>query len=225
MGNFIDDKHPVVSCVLWIALLATIAFIFRELFYYGPVLLSALGHAVSLTATDIIKAFGLLGVEVGAATAGGLIAAAGVPVGVIVVYKFLVKTEEKRKAWLVAIGIFLYPIFVDFFRDELPPIWFGKGEGGASSGVRIAISIAFATLFTIATALHDKSNRWSKVFSVILYLMPAFIMIGYLVRYEHPTDVISFLSHLRVVEMIGLAGVILTALFGIYLSRTYSSET
>src|SRR5580700_708020 len=169
MGDFIDDKHPVLSSVLWIALLATIAFIFRELFYYGPVLLSALGHAVSLTATDIIKAFGLLGVEVGAATAGSLIAAAGVPVGVIVVYKFLVKTEEKRKAWLVAIGIFLYPIFVDFFRDEPQPIWFGKGEGGATSGVRIAISIVFAALFMIATALHDKSNRWSRVFSVILY--------------------------------------------------------
>jgi len=211
MGDFIDDRHPVVSCVLWIALLATIAFIFRELFYYGPVLLSALGHTMTLTATDIIKAFGLLGAEVGAATAGSIIAAAGVPVGVIVVYKFLVKTEEKRKAWLVAIGIFLYPIFVDIFRDELPPIWFGKGEGSASSGVRIAISIVFATLFMITMALHDKSNRWSKVLSVILYLMPAFILIGYLVRYEHPINVISFLSHLRVVEMIGLAGVILTA--------------
>jgi hypothetical protein len=63
----------------------------------------------------------------------------------------------------------------------------------------------------ITMALHDKSNRWSKVLSVILYLMPAFILIGYLVRYEHPINVISFLSHLRVVEMIGLAGVILTA--------------
>jgi len=54
--------------------------------------------------------------------------------------------------------------------------------------------------------------------------MPALIMIGYLVRYEHPADVISFLSQLRFVEIIGLTGVILTALFGIYLSRTYSSE-
>jgi len=59
---------------------------------------------------------------------------------------------------------------------------------------------------------------------VNLYLMPALIMIGYLVRYEHPADVISFLSQLRFVEIIGLTGVILTALFGIYLSRTYSSE-
>ncbi len=223
MGDFIDDRHPVVSCVLWIALLATIAFILRELLYYGPALVSALGHAISITATGIIKAFGLLGVEVGAAAAGGIVAAAGVPVGVIVVYKFLVKTEEKRKAWLVAIGIFLYPIFVDFFRDELPRMW-GREEGSASSAVRIAISIVFATLFMIATALHDESNQWSKVFSVILYLMPAFIMIGYLVRHEHPTDVISFLAHLRLVEMIGLMGVVLTALFGIHLSRTHSPE-
>jgi len=35
---------------------------------------------------------------------------------------------------------------------------------------------------------------------VNLYLMPALIMIGYLVRYEHPADVISFLSQLRFVE-------------------------
>lgn len=34
---------------------------------------------------------------------------------------------------------------------------------------------------------------------VNLYLMPALIMIGYLVRYEHPADVISFLSQLRFV--------------------------
>jgi hypothetical protein len=118
MRDLLDDEHPVLSCVLWIALLATIAFSIRELLLYGPLLVSALGHAVSNLVTEIIRAFALLGVEVGGAVAGSLIAAAGIPFGVIVIYKFIAKTEEKRRAWIVAIGIFLYPIFVDFFKDE-----------------------------------------------------------------------------------------------------------
>jgi hypothetical protein len=224
VGTFIDDEHPVLSCLLWISLLATIAFMFRELLVFGPVLATALGHAISTTAVSVIKAFALLGAEVGAAAAGGLIAAAGVPVGVVVVYKFLVKTEEKRKAWIVAIGLFLNPIFVDFFRDELPERWLGK-EGGGIPGARIAISIVFATVFMIASALYDRSNWLTRWVAGALYLTPAFIMIGYLVRFEHPAGVVPFLLHLGVVEKLGLAGLILTALFGIYLSRTHSVET
>lgn len=223
MGAFIDDEHPVLSCLLWISLLATIAFMFRELLVFGPALATTIGHAISTTAVSVIKAFELLGAEVGAAAAGGLIAAAGVPVGVVVVYKFLVKTEEKRKAWIVAIGLFLNPIFVDFFRDELPGRWLGK-EGGGIPGARIAISIVFATLFMIASALYDRSNWLSRWVAGALYLTPAFTMIGYLVRFEHPAGVVPFLLHLGVVEKLGLVGLVLTALFGIYLSRTHSVE-
>lgn len=55
-------------------------------------------------------------------------------------------------------------------------------------------------------------------------MMPLFIMIGYLVRYQHPTGVIPFISNLGLVEKLGLTGLILTALFGMYLSRTASAE-
>jgi hypothetical protein len=56
------------------------------------------------------------------------------------------------------------------------------------------------------------------------WAVPLFIIIGYLVRYQHPTGVIPFLSNLGMVEKLGLAGLILTALFGMYLSRTNSVE-
>jgi hypothetical protein len=223
VGAFIDDEHPVLSCVLWVSLLATIAFIFRELLVFGPALATAIGHAISTTAVNVIRAFGLLGAEVGAAAAGSLVAAAGVPIGVVVVYKFLVKTEERRKAWIVAIGLFLNPVFVDFFRDELPERWLGKEDGGVP-GARIAISIVFATVFMIASALYDKSSWLSRWVAGALYLTPAFIMIGYLVRFEHPAGVVPFLSHLGLVESMGLVGLVVTALFGIYLSRTHSAE-
>lgn len=223
MKGILDDEHPVLSCVLLIALLATIAFVVRELLIYGPALVIALARAVSSTAVNIIQAFGLLGGEIGAAAAGGLVAAAGVPVGIIVVYKFLVKTEEKRKAWIVAIGLFLNPIFVDFFRDELPERWLGK-EGTGLPGFRIAISIVFATMFMIATALYDKSNRSGKLIANALYLTPSFIVIGYVIRYERPKGVIQFFSHLGAIEVLGLLGLVLTSLFGIYLSRTHPAE-
>jgi hypothetical protein len=222
MGDLINDEYPVLSCVLWIAFLAAIAFIIRELLFYGLPLVSAMGHAGFILAPEIIKAFLQLGIEGGAAVAGSLIAAAGVPFGVIVIYKFIAKTEEKRKAWIVAIGIFLYPIFVDFFKDELPKMWWGREGGGWA--VKIAISIVFATIFMVATKLYNKSNWLSKLVAGALYSMPLFIMIGYLVRYQHPTGVIPFLSNLGMVEKLGLAGLILTALFGMYLSRTNSVE-
>jgi hypothetical protein len=76
----------------------------------------------------------------------------------------------------------------------------------------------------VATKLYNHSNRVSKLVAGTLYVMPLFIMIGYLVRYQHPTGVIPFISNLGLVEKLGLTGLILTALFGMYLSRTASAE-
>jgi len=86
-----------------------------------------------------------------------------------------------------------------------------------------SMGLVFATLFMIASVLYDKES--AEHVGSALYLIPTFIMIGYLVRYERPPPgVIPFLFHFGVVEKLGLARLIFTARLGIYLSRARPIE-
>lgn len=220
MGRLIDDRHPVVSFLLWLLLAAFVVACFREVGVYGPTLIDHSGHAISLILNGAIEGFSHLASAVGVEFAQGIVAAIGVPIGVVAIvtiYRFAPNSKQMRRAWLVAVGFFLYPIFVDFLQDELP-----KSLLGGIPGAKIAIAIVFATIFLAATVLYEKSTGLGKWVAGALYLTPLFIMIGYLLRYESPTDIRSFFSHLSAAQGLGLCGLMFTAGFGIYLSRTHS---
>jgi hypothetical protein len=222
----IDDKHQFLTFLLWLLAAVTLIFALHEVGVYAPPLIDHLAKAIVFVIDGVTESFGRLAAGVGVAFAEGIAAALGVPVGVLsitILYRFTAKTEKTRRAWLVALGMFLYPVFVDFFEDALPEKLLSDGGAGIP-GAKIVIAILFATIFLLATVLSEKSSRLGKFAAGALYLTPVLVMFGYLLRYQKPADIHAFFAQLTAVEWLGLFGLVLTAGFGIYLSRTESVQ-
>jgi uncharacterized membrane protein (GlpM family) len=121
------------------------------------------------------------------------------------------KAEEKPKALIIAVGLFLNPLFIDFFRDAI------KEEHPIQ---QMLISACGITTFLVATLLWTKKSKLAKVAAAVLFLLPTFAIIGYVAVNAH-RDWQEFLSELTLANKVGLAGLLVTGGLGIYLSRFY----
>lgn len=237
MGKLIDDKYPFLSFLFWllgaafvVALVYALGYAFHQ--FWSPLLdhLTPLATPISQAAA---RSLAQLPATFAEKLAEGTAEAIAIPVGVVVItkiYQTAQKSEKARRAWIIAIGAFLNPIFADFLKDELPKqLLSSSGEAGKEAEglpfARIVLAILFSAIFLAATLLFEKKGRSAKILGTVLYLTPLIAAVGYLIRFYGITSFSKFLESLTPVEWIGLAGLALTAVFGIYLSRSYSPES
>jgi len=140
-----------------------------------------------------------------------LVSVVVIPVTTISISYFFRKAKEKPKALIMAVGLVLNPVFIDYFRDVI------KEENPIQ---QMLVTAAGVTTFLVATMLWNKKSWLARAASVILFLLPTFAIVGY-VAINANRNWQEFISQLTFANKIGLAGLILTATLGIYLSRFY----
>src|SRR5450432_2155460 len=108
-----------------------------------------------------------------------------IPITTVSIYVLFRTAKEKPKAWIVAVGLFLNPLFIDFFKDQL--------QGSAIE--KLLISSTGVATFLVATALWNKEpsdqgngggwRGWTRTTAILLFILPTFCMLGLVVKYAH----------------------------------------
>ena len=130
----------------------------------------------------------LAGVIGGAAASLMVVSCIAIPITIVGVYKIVLKAEDRPKAMIVAVGLFLDPLFIDFFKDRV------NEEHPLQ---KLLIGAFGVVTFLVASLLWSdterrqslsKSNirrRLGKVTAVVLFLLPSLCMAGYAARQWH----------------------------------------
>ncbi|HEY1903076.1 MAG TPA: hypothetical protein VGG56_11620 [Terracidiphilus sp.] len=174
-------------------------------------------------ATDFAKTLvGGIGAE---ATSITLISTVAIPVTIVSTYTIFRKAKEKSKALIVAVSLFLDPLFIDFFKDAY-------GEHDALK--KILIDASGVVTFLAASYFWSLSNVEEKpgvkrstrsIFclrggAIILFLIPSLAMLGF-IAHKAAGNWSAFLQAFTPEEIIGLAGLLVVATVGIVLSRYF----
>ena len=179
-------------------------------------------------ATDFAKVVVMgLGAEAASVT---LISSIAIPIIIVSTYTIFRKVEEKSKALIIAVALFLDPLFIDFFKDE-----FGKNSAGKEDAIRkMFIDASGVVTFLAASYFWNMADRPNKngvnksksaiVFlrttAVLLFLIPTLAMLGF-VAHEAGGHWPEFIDAFTPVKIIGLIGLLVVATVGIGLSRYF----
>ena len=157
------------------------------------------------------------------AASGIILSCIVIPVTTVSIYTIFRKVKEKPKALIVAISLFLDPLFIDFFKDEI----------GKEDALKKLLIDAFGVVTFLAASYFwnratgekaeekKKSERiLARAAAIILFLLPTLGMIGYLAA-ETNGNWDEFITHLTPQNCVGLTGLLAVALVGIGLSRYY----
>lgn len=164
-----------------------------------------------------------------AGTVGGpaasvmLVSSVAIPITTVGIYKIILKAEDKPKATIVAVGLFLNPLFVDFFKDNV------HGEHPIQ---KLLIGAFGAVTFLVASLLWSDTGRYrsnektkaqkklAKVTAIVLFQLPSLCMVGYIAvqGYRSPEE-----FHEAPGNIVSLIGLSATAFVGIGLSRYFDA--
>jgi hypothetical protein len=218
------EEHPPIVPVLTICVIGVLGY---ELIIHGSEILKVLFSGMQQTShvfwEGALQLFEALTVGVGSAAASTVVLSSIViPVTAVSIYVLFRKAEDKPRAWIVALGLFLDPLFIDLLKDLI---------GKKDPATQFAVSAFGVLTFLIACSLWNKklpttSNPKSKgyvaarVLAIFLYLLPTICVVGLLTMSRQDT-VLETLKSLKEWNIIGLCGLVLTAVVGISLSRFY----
>lgn len=146
-----------------------------------------------------------------------------IPITTISIYTIFRKAEDKPKALIVAISLFLDPLFIDFFKDEI----------GKDDALRKILIDAFGVVTFLGAAYFwnratgERASEIGKIWrvlariaAILLFLLPTLGMLGYIAA-EAKGDWAEFASSFTPEKIIGLVGLLAVAVVGIGLSRYY----
>jgi len=146
-----------------------------------------------------------------------------IPITTISIYTIFRKVDDKPKALIVAISLFLDPLFIDFFKDEI----------GKEDALRKLLIDAFGVVTFLAAsyfwnrAVGEKAEEkkrsgpiLARTAAIILFLLPTLGMVGYIAA-EANGNWEEFMTHLTPQNVVGLTGLLAVAMVGIGLSRYY----
>lgn len=198
----------------------------RWLLFGAIIAVTVLLYALIDHASGIIHGLTELFVTIAAAVGGTAATAAfvTVPVTVITVLTFASVAEDRPKLYIVAMATFLNPLFIDFMKNTIE-----SNDRIHSEIMQMLFAAVGALSFLIASSLWTGHGRkpaakgtgvgWSvKSLAIVLYLMPMLCMIGYLSAHAH-----EYRDALNIPNVIGVSGLLVTALVGISLSKYYEA--
>jgi hypothetical protein len=212
-----DEYPPVVGFLIW----ALVGFLGYELIVHAKEILfggvvpciSAFWQGMSLFWSLVAGSIG------GAAASTLLLSCIAIPIVTVAMYAFFQKVDEKPKALIMAIGLFLDPLFIDFFKDKI--------DGPIR---KLLVASVGVVTFLVASSLWNKVSsrselnvmrkRKARAIAFILFLLPTLGMVGYVAMYAY-RDSKTFFENLTMANVIGLVGLLITAFVGISLSRFY----
>ncbi|MBV9295034.1 MAG: hypothetical protein JO145_05630 [Acidobacteriaceae bacterium] len=154
-----------------------------------------------------------------------LISSIAIPITIVSTYTIFRKVEEKSKALIVAVSLFLDPLFIDFFKDK-----FGENNSlkkaliDASGVVTFLAASYFWSRLNADEAPVKKESKLAIFFlrstAIILFLIPTLAMLGFIASNAHG-DWNGFIHGFTPEAIIGLIGLIAVAAVGIGLSRYF----
>jgi hypothetical protein len=168
----------------------------------------------------------LLATSIGATAASTtLLSCVVIPVTTVAIYVLFRKAEERPKAVIVAVGLFLNPLFIDFFRDKINEKYtIEKLWVGAFGAVTFLGAMFFWESASELNRHHGAS--WKKTLAqltaIVLFLFPTLCMLGYVAAQAHERSQL-FAENFTTANIIGLIGLLLTAFVGISMSRFYEA--
>jgi hypothetical protein len=218
------DEPPIIIGA-FLAILALIGYLGRYLFLYGrDILAGGLEPCIEAFWKGAAAFAGVLVGGIGGTAASiTLLSCVVIPVTTVSIYTIFRKAEDKPKALIVAISLFLDPLFIDFFKDEI----------GKDDALRKILIDAFGVITFLSGAYFwnratgERSRETGKVWrvlariaAVLLFLLPTLGMLGYIAA-EANGDWADFVASFSPEKIIGLVGLLAVAVVGIGLSRYY----
>lgn len=218
------EKHPLFGVSL-VALIGFLGFVLiRHLGEIFSLFFQGLGACFTIFGTVAGTLFSLVAGSVGGTAASVmLISSVAIPITVVGVYKIILKAEDKPKAMIVAVGLFLNPLFIDFFKDSI------HGEHPIQ---KLLIGAFGAVTFLIASLLWSDTSSYrsktktkaqiklAKITAILLFLLPTLCMAGYIAVQGYREGFAEVRTPGNVISVIGL---IVTAFVGIGLSRYFDA--
>jgi hypothetical protein len=220
-------ERPPAIVSLVAAILALIGYIAHEVIVYGQSILAyGLEPCISAFWTGATHFAEVLAAGIGAEeTSVTLISCVTVPVTIVTTYTIFRKVEEKSKALIVAVSLFLDPLFIDFFKDK-----FGEHDALKTMLIDAAGVVTFLAASYFWSLSHEdkktgkprsKSTRFFlRGNAMLLFLIPTLAMLGFLANDAHG-DWVGFLHRFTPEKIIGLIGLLVVAAVGIGLSRYF----
>jgi len=154
-----------------------------------------------------------------------LLSSVVIPVTAVTIYNVSRNAKEKPKALIIAISLFLNPLFIDFFKDAT--------DKEASPLQKLLLSAFGAVTFLVATYFWNKASSGGfkkskaslyilRITAVVLFLLPMAFMAVYALYHAH-LNAKTFIGDLNVLRVAGFIGLAVTACIGIGLSRFYDA--
>lgn len=220
-----DEQEASIVKFALAALALLIAFLGYEFFKHQAGFFSGLDQCIISFWHGVITLWGVVAGTIGYTAASvTLLSCVVIPVTTVSVYTIFRKVEDQPKAYIVALGLFLNPLFIDFFRDKIHedrPLQ--KLLLGAVGAVTFLIAIS---LWNKADMIHRKNQTAkalaARVIAIFLFLLPTLCMLGYVAISAHHNST-EFVTQLNVANIIGLVGLLGTAIIGISLSRFFEA--
>jgi hypothetical protein len=159
---------------------------------------------------------------IGASGAVSLGVCFSISIGTIAVAYVYRKEKEQPKFYAIALGLFLNPIFIDFFKDKFnddQPIQ--KFLVAACGAVTFLVAMWFWTRASAKDAGRI-ARIFGKTMAILLFLLPTLCMVGY-VAIQATIDSVSFREKVTLPNILGLIGLLITSITGISLSRFYEA--
>lgn len=202
-----------------------LAFLGYEFFRHLRELFAGLSLCIGTFWKGLILFWGAIaGTMGGFAASVTLLSCVVIPVTTVSIYTIFRKAEERPRAFIVALGLFLDPLFIDFFKDKI------NEEHPIQKMLLVAVGIVTFLvamgLWSKAASIHAQGSKLIKFLmrtcAVVLFLFPTLCILGYLAiwTHNHPDQ---FAERLTRANEIGLVGLVLTAVLGIALSRFYEA--
>lgn len=202
-----------------------LAFIGYEFFVHEAGFFSGIAFCWKAFWSGAIALWGAVAGSIGVTAASvTLLSCVVIPVTTVSIYTIFRKVEDQPKAFITAIGLFLNPLFIDFFKDQKAledrPIQ------------KMLIASSGAVTFLIATSLWNRAARiqakrrlrafLARLVAIALFLLPSLCMVGYVAISAHQSGT-NFTETLDTANIIGLIGLLITAGIGISFSRFYEA--
>jgi hypothetical protein len=219
--------HPSVVIGLIVGILVLLGYLGHELIIHTKdILANGVAPCISVFWKGALAFTAFLTVGIGATAASTVvISCVVIPVTSVTIYTIFRKNEEKSKALIVALSLFLDPLFIDFFKEEI-----GKDDVikkflvDATGVVTFLAACYFWSLATREAEPKGKPSKLSRLFlpgtAILLFLTPTLAILGYVAR-EAAGDWTKFIHEFTPEKIIGLSGLVLVATIGIILSRYF----
>lgn len=220
------EKPPAVASLV-AGILVLIGYVAHEVIAHtGDIFTYGLDPFIKLFwagATDFAKVVVLgLSPELASIT---LISSITIPITIVSTYTIFRKAEEKSKALIVAVSLFLDPLFIDFFKER-----FGEHQAimtmliDASGVVTFLAASYFWSLSNGEELSLRKRSKISLFFlrstAILLFLIPTLAMLGFIGASAHG-DWSGFIHGFTPETIIGFIGLLVVAMVGIGLSRYF----